>query len=736
MRSYGHVLLASTAFSALLLTGCGDSKADIAADKAAEGVTSDGKKGETPTGTEGSLPAIKTFDQQWAESADVQEFKRLKAEYAALETERDRLSRISIRDWTPQDREASEAFFTARTQLQKNLDALETKIAEALIDQRTAAYRAYDPEGDLNVVRTPDAPWSDLRNVALNLDRYNPHTLAEMITSTLGIQLLPDEINRILGDYDRFIQTPVEETADVDEIDDEASDDGASTTSTVASSVSGAPHENYTLLQEAYERAVEERTAKIFANELYYANVLADMLTATKDEFVSIQPKLTSKAYTGADLMSDFKTGELSAPARSINISLQLRVDEIIHKALINKRAELSFNNISSIFLVKGALVGDDGVQADDVFSVRPSSSSDNYVAVLMKPSADGTRYETAESGKSGLALTVEISADKYKAIQKSLYDKMVAALRKSHKGFQYVEDEDGDIKLVLADSSDSSSSPVEVDLNPFAGLFDFLDSPTALALSAETPLSLDTGLSVKARRAGVGSVDLTSLTANGINGQVVDLGLPVFVQLNGNVSGNKTTDKLTGSVAYRLGNTVIGAIQAYANSGTGFETESNQLETSVVMSHNLGSFFIEGQLGMVSADNVHTSAWSGLRSQLTLGLDTEYVSPFIQISHRQLDKDSAYHLNDTAAYLGLDMDIASLTADTYVLTTRLTTKVGYGEKHWKDTDTDLGATRGVTGSVAWSASLNLNSGVSFTTHLNLDTASGSNAGLNITLNR
>ncbi|MCP5322573.1 MAG: hypothetical protein H6492_00995 [Candidatus Paracaedibacteraceae bacterium] len=149
-----------------------------------------------------------------------------------------------------------------------------------------------------------------------------------------------------------------------------------------------------------------------------------------------------------------------------------------------------------------------------------------------------------------------------------------------------------------------------------------------------------------------------------------------------------------------------------------------------------LGSFFIEGQLGMVSADNVHTSAWSGLRSQLTLGLDTEYVSPFIQISHRQLDKDSAYHLNDTTAYLGLDMDIASLTADTYALTTRLTTKVGYGEKHWKDTDTDLGATRGVTGSVAWSASLNLNSGISFTTNLNLDTASGSNAGLNITLNR
>lgn len=81
-------------------------------------------------------------------------------------------------------------------------------------------------------------------------------------------------------------------------------------------------------------------------------------------------------------------------------------------------------------------------------------------------------------------------------------------------------------------------------------------------------------------------------------------------------------------------------------------------------------------------------------------------------------------------------MDIASLTADTYALTTRLTTKVGYGEKHWKDTEKALGSTRGIAGSVTWSAALNLNSGVSFTTNLNLDTASGSNAGLNISLNR
>ncbi|MCP5322395.1 MAG: hypothetical protein H6492_00045 [Candidatus Paracaedibacteraceae bacterium] len=292
-------------------------------------------------------------------------------------------------------------------------------------------------------------------------------------------------------------------------------------------------------------------------------------------------------------------------------------------------------------------------------------------------------------------------------------------------------------LKAMLSDKIQIFLQKMARKTNELIALENLRPNPRVEELSHSSPIDHTADVSYRAARtSNTGQLDTRTFYMNGVQGKSIEVGLPVFVQLNGNISGNKTTDKLTGSVAYRLGNTVIGAIQAYANSGAGFETESNQLETSVVMSHNLGSFFIEGQLGMVSADNVHTSAWSGLRSQLTLGLDTAYVSPFIQISHRQLDKDSAYHLNDTTAYLGLDMDIASLTADTYALTTRLTTKVGYGEKHWNDTDTDLGATRGVTGSVAWSASLNLNSGVSFTTNLNLDTASGSNAGLNITLNR
>lgn len=237
------------------------------------------------------------------------------------------------------------------------------------------------------------------------------------------------------------------------------------------------------------------------------------------------------------------------------------------------------------------------------------------------------------------------------------------------------------------------------------------------------------------ARTAATGLVDGSAFKMNGVAGQSVELGLPLFVQLKGDVSSAKATDAATGSVAYRLGNTVIGAIQGYANSGAGFGIDSRQLETSVVASHNFGSFFVEGQIGSVSATEVHNSNWSGLRSQVTLGLDTTFVSPFVQVAHRQLDR-SGLNLNETTAYVGLDAEVAKLAADTYSIDTRLLAKAGYGSKNWSANSKDLGSTTGFSGSVEWSTSLNLNSGVSFGSNLSLDTLAGSSAALNVSLDR
>jgi hypothetical protein len=257
-----------------------------------------------------------------------------------------------------------------------------------------------------------------------------------------------------------------------------------------------------------------------------------------------------------------------------------------------------------------------------------------------------------------------------------------------------------------------------------------------AAALSAGTVRDLSSNVSLRqARLASTGSANLAGFKMNGAAGQSVDLGLPLFVQLKGDASSAKATEATTGSVAYRLGNTVIGVIQGYANSGAGFGTDSRQLETSVVAAHSFGSFFIEGQIGSVSATEVHGSNWSGMRSQLTLGLNTAFVSPFVQLAHRQLDR-SGLGLGETTAYVGLDMEVAKLAADTYSIDTRLLAKAGYGSKDWSKESKDLGSTAGFTGSVEWSASLNLNSGIAFSSNLALDTVAGSSAGLTVSLDR
>jgi hypothetical protein len=163
----------------------------------------------------------------------------------------------------------------------------------------------------------------------------------------------------------------------------------------------------------------------------------------------------------------------------------------------------------------------------------------------------------------------------------------------------------------------------------------------------------------------------------------------------------------------------VVGAIQSYANSGTGFGSEGRQLETSVVASHSFGSFFIEGQLGSVSATDVRFKDWSGVRSQVTLGVDTQWMSPFVQVTHRDFGNTT-----DTATYAGFQMDISELNADTYAFSTHLFTKVGHHSVH------------GLIGALEWSGSLTLTSGVSFTSHLTLGAAAEPSAALNLTLDR
>lgn len=220
------------------------------------------------------------------------------------------------------------------------------------------------------------------------------------------------------------------------------------------------------------------------------------------------------------------------------------------------------------------------------------------------------------------------------------------------------------------------------------------------------------------ARRGHTGT-DTKRFHVNGVTGSKVDLGLPFYVQLKGEVNHGKSTDLTNGAVAYKVGNTVVGAIQSYANSGTRFGAKGRQLETSLVASHSFGLLFIEGQLGSVSATDVRLKDWSGVRSQLTLGLDTAWVSPFVQLAKRDFGDRT-----DTATYAGLEVDLSEVKADSYSFSTYLLAKVGHHSVH------------GMTGAVEWSGSFNLNNGLSFTTNLALRTVADSSVGLNFTLDR
>jgi len=204
----------------------------------------------------------------------------------------------------------------------------------------------------------------------------------------------------------------------------------------------------------------------------------------------------------------------------------------------------------------------------------------------------------------------------------------------------------------------------------------------------------------------------------NGISGSHVDLGLPMFVQLKGSEDQSKATTGMTGLVAYKVGNSVLGG-QSYANPGTGFNADSRHLESSVIAAHFFGFVFVEGQFGSVSASDVNFQDWSGLRSQVRVGIDTQVETLFLHLTHREFGS-----MSDSAAYVGFEIANTEFKTDTYAFSTSLLTKVGHH------------SVQGTTGSIDWTAALNLNSGVAFNIQLTLGSSAESKAALNLSLDR
>jgi hypothetical protein len=203
----------------------------------------------------------------------------------------------------------------------------------------------------------------------------------------------------------------------------------------------------------------------------------------------------------------------------------------------------------------------------------------------------------------------------------------------------------------------------------------------------------------------GKTGVDAAQLRVNGVAGSQMDLGLPVYVQLKGDVDSSKTTDGVTGLVAYRFGNTAVGAIQSYSN-----ESETSHTETSLIAAQSLGNMYIEGQLGTVSFEG-----GSGIRSQVRLGVDTPYGMPFVQLTHRDFGATS-----DTAAYVGLEVSGLELKTSDYTFSTQLIAKAGHH------------SVKGNVGVIEGSAKISFSHGLSVDTQVSFGSNTASKLSLNV----
>lgn len=571
---------------------------------------------------------------------------------------------------------------------------------------------------DVSVPTIPTVSRDAMNKAKLALLNYDKDTLASIKKSV-------DDLNRSFDLGDLSKSAPVSHA------------DSVAVAAKLTDALSKMPTSRKKVIDDLNNKLVDYTVGRNALEDTYYNEFLKYQTTAT-------QPSTENDAATSAKLQrlkQDF-TAKSAQVIRSLvdminnvvekrNLYLTVRGNINEHLETINETIARNDEFLSvpdnSAYQIKASLRGDFGTTAgfDDAYKAYFAEVKPKLLACSL--TADDLALDMVT--KLSKFITVVQSIARAPATIHTL-DEWMSGRFTDQRGGQRIQTlvknrcidliRGSDLQYFIKDPATAAAA----------------DEYLAAALSSGSIKDLSGNVSLRTTRtAATGLVDGSAFKMNGVAGQSIELGMPLFVQLKGDVSSAKATDAATGSVAYRLGNTVIGAIQGYANSGAGFGTDSRQLETSVVASHSFGSFFVEGQVGSVSATEVHNSNWSGLRSQVTLGLDTTFVSPFVQVAHRQLDR-SGLNLNETTAYVGLDAEVAKLAADTYSIDTRLLAKAGYGSKDWSANSKDLGSTTGFSGSVEWSASLNLNSGVSFSSNLALDTVAGSSAALNVSLDR
>ena len=156
----------------------------------------------------------------------------------------------------------------------------------------------------------------------------------------------------------------------------------------------------------------------------------------------------------------------------------------------------------------------------------------------------------------------------------------------------------------------------------------------------------------------GASMVDASQLRVNGVNGSSVATDSPFTLKLNGDVSDN-LSGYVSGAAAYKLGSLSIGSVFSHNN------TAVKQQEASLLVSNTFGSVFVEGQIGAVFLEDS-----KALRTQVALGIDTKYVSPFVQLSQNSVDGRSS-----VIPFVGLETDVVTLNTEGGELSNSLAVK-------------------------------------------------------------
>jgi hypothetical protein len=227
-----------------------------------------------------------------------------------------------------------------------------------------------------------------------------------------------------------------------------------------------------------------------------------------------------------------------------------------------------------------------------------------------------------------------------------------------------------------------------------------------SIGLSAEAPVSTSGNTAYRRARSEVGGVGLNQLV---VDGQALDqsyaLDMPLRVDLKGSLNTAGRTTDVVGSVTYNINGTVIGAVQSFGN------MVDRHFESSVLVSQSIGNFFIEGQAGFIGVQEGLLSGWEGQRYQVTLGYDTAYVSPFIQLEYRPLSNGFST-LDATGVYMGVESDVLKVQLADAVFTSTVLAKVGYeSATETLFTGHSLRANQCGAAFVEWNGGLKLSSG-------------------------